>query len=40
VLQGSPDWSAVVVRGGGLLALAVIAVAISVRTFRSYARNV
>ncbi len=40
VLSASPDWPAVAVRCGGLLALAVIAVAISVTTFRSYARNV
>ena len=39
-LRRSPDWSAIAVRGGGLLVLAVIAVAISVSTFRSYARNV
>jgi ABC-2 type transport system permease protein len=39
-LGASPDWSAVAVRGGGLLILAVLAVAISVRTFRSYAKNV
>jgi ABC-2 type transport system permease protein len=39
-LGASPDWSAVAVRGGGLLILAVLAVAVSVRTFRSYARNV
>jgi ABC-2 type transport system permease protein len=37
---GSPDWAAVAVRCGGLLALAVGCVAISVVTFRSYARNV
>ncbi len=40
VLQGSRDWPAVAVRGGGLLALAVLAAAVSVRTFRRYARNV
>jgi ABC-2 type transport system permease protein len=39
-LQASPDWSAIGVRAGGLLALALIAIAISVTTFRSYARNV
>ena len=39
-LAANPDWSAVAVRCGGLLILAVIAVAISVRTFRSYAKNV
>jgi ABC-2 type transport system permease protein len=40
VLSANPDWAAVAVRCGGLLALAVIAVAISVTTFRSYAKNV
>jgi ABC-2 type transport system permease protein len=40
VLSADPGWSAVAVRCGGLLALAVIAVARSVTTFRSYARNV
>ncbi len=39
-LSAAPDWPATAVRAGGLLALAVIAVAISVRTFRNYARNV
>jgi ABC-2 type transport system permease protein len=39
-LSASPDWSAIGVRCGGLLSLALIAVAISVRTFRSYAKNV
>ena len=39
-LAASTDWSAVAVRSGGLLALALIAVAISVTTFRSYAKNV
>ena len=39
-LAASTDWSAVAVRSGGLLALAVLAVAISVTTFRSYAKNV
>jgi ABC-2 type transport system permease protein len=39
-LSASPDWPAVAVRGGGLLALAVLAVALSVSTFRSYAKNV
>jgi ABC-2 type transport system permease protein len=37
---GSPDWAAVAVRCGGLLALAVACVALSVVTFRSYAKNV
>ena len=40
VLSANPDWSAITIRGGGLLALAVIAVAVSVTTFRSYAKNV
>src|SRR6202522_4743162 len=40
VLATSPDWGAVAVRGGGLLALAVACVALSVVTFRSYAKNV
>jgi ABC-2 type transport system permease protein len=39
-LAAAPDWSAIAVRSGGLLALALIAVAISVTTFRSYAKNV
>ena len=39
-LSASADWSGIAVRSGGLLLLALICVAISVRTFRSYARNV
>lgn len=39
-IAASIDWSAIAVRAGGLLALAVIAVAISVTTFRNYAKNV
>ena len=39
-LSANPDWPAIAVRGGGLLVLAILAIAISVRTFRSYARNV
>ncbi len=39
VLSASPDWAAVAVRGGGLLALAALCVAISLTTFRSYAKN-
>ncbi len=35
-----PDWSAVAVRCGGLLVLAVVCVAVSVVTFRSYQKNV
>jgi len=40
VLSAAPGWAAVTMRLGGLLALGIIAVAVSVRTFRSYARNV
>ena len=40
VLATNPDWGAVAARCGGLLALAVICVALSVTTFRSYAKNV
>jgi ABC-2 type transport system permease protein len=39
-LSANPDWAAITVRAGGLLVLAVIAVAISVTTFRNYAKNV
>jgi hypothetical protein len=39
-LSAVPDWSAIGVRAGGLAILAVLAVAISVTTFRSYAKNV
>ena len=39
-IRPSPDWAAIAVRGGGLLALGMLAVAISVTTFRSYAKNV
>src|ERR1700761_6804 len=39
-LSPAPDWSAIAVRAGGLLVLALIAVAISVTTFRNYAKNV
>ena len=35
-----PDWSAIAVRCGGLLVLAVVCVAVSVATFRSYQKNV
>ena len=38
-LSAAPDWAGIAVRCGGLLALAVICVAISVTTFRSYAKN-
>ncbi|MGW3425075.1 ABC transporter permease [Streptomyces phaeochromogenes] len=39
-LSDSPDWSAVLTRSGALLALAVTAVWLSIRTFRSYQRSV
>jgi ABC-2 type transport system permease protein len=39
-LSGNPDWGDVLIRGGGLLALAVAAVWLSIRTFRSYQRSV
>jgi len=39
-IAASTDWSAVAVRAVGLLVLALLAVAISVRTFRNYAKNV
>ncbi|HEX4831626.1 MAG TPA: ABC transporter permease [Trebonia sp.] len=38
-LSATPDWGGIGVRLGGLVVLAIIAVAISVTTFRSYARN-
>jgi len=40
VLSAGPDWAAVALRCGGILALALLAIAISVTTFRSYAKNV
>jgi ABC-2 type transport system permease protein len=40
VLSANPDWAGVAARCGGILALALIAIAISVTTFRSYAKNV
>ena len=40
VLAANPDWAGVAARCGGILALALIAVAISATTFRSYAKNV
>jgi ABC-2 type transport system permease protein len=40
VLSANPDWAAVAIRGGGILVLALIAITISVTTFRSYAKNV
>lgn len=39
-MSENPDWDAVLVRGGALLALAVGAVWLSIRTFRSYQRSV
>jgi ABC-2 type transport system permease protein len=39
-LSGNPDWGDVLIRSGGLLALAVAAVWLSIRTFRSYQRSV
>jgi ABC-2 type transport system permease protein len=38
-LSADPDWGAVLTRGGGLLALAVAAVWLSIRTFRAYQRS-
>ncbi|MEU8969959.1 ABC transporter permease [Streptomyces monashensis] len=39
-MSGHPDWGAVLGRGGALLALAVAAVWLSIRTVRSYQRSV
>jgi ABC-2 type transport system permease protein len=39
-MSENPDWSVVLTRGGALLALAVTAVWLSIRTFRSYQRSV
>ncbi|WP_210586564.1 ABC transporter permease [Streptomyces sp. GESEQ-35] len=39
-MSDSPDWGDVLSRGGALLALAVAAVWLSIRTFRSYQRSV
>jgi ABC-2 type transport system permease protein len=39
-LSAAPDWPGIWLRVSGLAILAVIAVAISVRTFRNYAKNV
>jgi ABC-2 type transport system permease protein len=39
-LSAHPDWGAIGVRAGGLLVLAVVCVALSVLTFRSYRKNV
>lgn len=39
-LSAAPDWGVVLSRGGALLALAVVSVWLSIRTFRSYQRSV
>ncbi|MET7693814.1 ABC transporter permease [Streptomyces sp. NPDC005483] len=39
-LSADPDWGVVLGRGGALLGLAVVAVWLSIRTFRSYQRSV
>jgi ABC-2 type transport system permease protein len=39
-VSAHPDWGAIGVRAGGLLVLAVVCVALSVVTFRSYQKNV
>lgn len=39
-LSASPDWGIVASRGGWLLALAVVAVSLSTRTFRAYQKAV
>jgi ABC-2 type transport system permease protein len=39
-MAADPDWGSVFSRGGGLLALAVAAVWLSTRTFRSYQKSV
>jgi ABC-2 type transport system permease protein len=39
-LSAAPSWGAIGVRGGGLLVLAVLCVAVSGLTFRSYTRSV
>jgi ABC-2 type transport system permease protein len=39
-VSAHPAWGAIGVRCGGLVALAVICVALSVVTFRSYQKNV
>jgi len=39
-LAGHPDWDAVLLRGGWLLALAVLMVWLSTRTFRAYQKSV
>ena len=39
-LSANPDWAGIALRSGGLLLLAIGCVAISVTTFRAYAKNV
>ncbi|MFF4751315.1 ABC transporter permease [Streptomyces sp. NPDC002514] len=39
-MSADPDWAAVALRGGALLALALAAVWVSIRTFRAYQRSV
>ncbi|MYW65160.1 ABC transporter permease [Streptomyces sp. SID8379] len=39
-MSGDPEWSDVLTRGGALLALAVVAVWLSIRALRSYQRKV
>jgi ABC-2 type transport system permease protein len=39
-LTTSPDWGFILIRCGGLLALAVACVAVSVQTFRVYQKSV
>jgi ABC-2 type transport system permease protein len=39
-MAADPDWARVLAYGGGLLAVAVLATALSVRTFRAYQKSV
>jgi ABC-2 type transport system permease protein len=39
-LTGNPDWGTVATRGAWLLALAIVTVALSTRTFRAYQKSV
>jgi ABC-2 type transport system permease protein len=39
-MSDSPDWGVVLSRGGALLAVAVAAVWLSTRTFRTYQKSV
>ena len=39
-MSAHPDWGGVLTRGGALLGLAVVAVWLSIRTFRAYQRSV